>query len=236
MVSDQAGDGFEPRSTVASMACRRVLRRLGAAVGIGYLLGTIPTADVVARRAGGGAVDLRAAGSGNPGAANALALLGPRAGATVMAGDIGKGALACGLGAVVAGAPGAHLAGTASVIGHCYPVWNGFRGGKGVATSVGQCLATFPVYFPIDVAIAAVTASNPRWKQRAFTATAVSSACWVAGAALWWAKGWRNAWGPRPSALLPLAAATSSAIIVQRFLSAVPPAPADTTTSSGAGA
>jgi glycerol-3-phosphate acyltransferase PlsY len=97
-------------------------------------------------------------------------------------------------------------------------VWNGFRGGKGVAASVGQCLATFPAYFPIDVAVAGATAAFPAWKQRAFTATMVSSACWVASGALWWLKGWRNAWGPRPTAMLPVAAAASSAMIAKRFV------------------
>jgi acyl phosphate:glycerol-3-phosphate acyltransferase len=191
-----------------------------AAVLIGYLLGTAPTADIVARRASGGTVDLRTAGSGNPGGANAMAVLGSRVGSLVMVGDIGKGALASAVGGVVAGRPGAHLAGTAAVVGHCYPVWNGFRGGKGVAASVGQCLATFPAYFPIDLAVAAITVSNPRWRQRAFAATAVSSVCWVLGGLVWWRRGWRNLWGPRPSLGLPLAAAASSAVIAHRFVSA----------------
>jgi glycerol-3-phosphate acyltransferase PlsY len=99
-------------------------------------------------------------------------------------------------------------------------VWNGFRGGKGVAASVGQCLATFPAYFPIDLAVAAATASSSRWRQRAFAATAVSSACWVLGALVWWRRGWPNLWGPRPSAALPVAAAASSAVIVRRFAAA----------------
>jgi fatty acid-binding protein DegV len=70
------------------------VRAIGACAGaalIGYLLGTIPTADIVSRRVSAGTVDLRSAGSGNPGGANAMAVLGPRAGTTVMAGDIGKG-------------------------------------------------------------------------------------------------------------------------------------------------
>ncbi len=196
------------------------------AVGAGYLLGTFSTADLVAKRAGRG-VDLRSAGSGNPGGANALKLLGARAGVTVMAGDIAKGALACGAGAVLAGPTGAHLAGTASVAGHCYPVWNGFKGGKGVAASVGQCFATFPAYFPIDVVVAAATMSVPAWKQRAFAATLTSSVCWVIGGVVWWAKGWRNLWGPKPTVMLPISALMSSAIIVQRFVAAGNPADID---------
>lgn len=201
------------------------VKRLAAAAGCGYLLGTIPSADLVARRVAPD-IDLRTSGSGNPGAANALGVLGKRAGATVMVVDISKGAVACAVGAAVAGPAGAHLAGTASVTGHCYPVWTGFRGGgKGVAASVGQCFATFPAYFPVDVAVAAATASIPGLKGRAFTATLASSACWVVGGLVWWRKGWRNLWGPRPSVLLPLAAATSSAIIAQRFLDAGPVQP-----------
>ena len=195
-------------------------KRASLAIGLGYLIGTFPTADLVARRASGGDTDLRSSGSGNPGAANAADVLGKKVGAIVMGGDVTKGVLACAVGAAVAGPAGAHLGGTSCVAGHCYPVWNGFDGGKGVAASVGQCLATFPAYFPIDVAVAAATASNPKFKQRAFVATLTSSVCWVAGAVLWWAKGWRNLWGPKPTLLLPLAAAVSSSLITQRFLAA----------------
>jgi len=107
------------------------------------------------------------------------------------------------------------------VAGHCYPVWNGFDGGKGVATSVGQCLATFPAYFPIDAAVAVATASSQRWRQRAFAATLVSSTCWVLGSVLWWRRGWSNWWGPEPSGLLPIASALSTAMIVKRFVDAI---------------
>ena len=191
---------------------------IGLAIGAGYVIGTFPTAMLVARRASGGAIDLSQAGSGNPGSTNALDVLGAKAGAAVLFGDIGKGAIASGVGGLIAGPAGAQLAGTAAVAGHCYPVWSGFKGGKGVATSVGQCLATFPAYFPIDVAVAVATAANPRWKQRAFAATAVSSSCWVLGSVVWWKRGWRNAWGPRPTVLLPLASFASSAMIIKRFL------------------
>jgi len=197
-----------------------------AAAVAGYLLGTTPTADIVARLASGGDVDLRSEGSGNPGGANALDVLGATAGGAVLAGDIGKGALACALGSSIAGPVGAHVAGTAAVVGHCYPVWTGFRGGKGVAASVGQCLATFPAYFPIDVAVAAATAASPRWKRRAFTATAVSSTCWVVGGFVWWRRGWGNLWGPRPSVALPVAALASSAVIARRFIESAASVPA----------
>jgi glycerol-3-phosphate acyltransferase PlsY len=197
---------------------RGKLNRLGLGVAVAYTLGTISTADIVVKKMSTG--DLRSQGSGNPGAANAMKVLGTKAGLAVMAGDISKGVAACAVGGALAGPTGAHLAGTASVAGHCYPVWNGFKGGKGVATSVGQCFATFPAYFPIDVGVAGATAAVPAWKQRAFAATLASSACWVLGGFVWWMKGWRNLWGPKPTIMLPISALLSSAIVAERFIAA----------------
>ncbi|MEZ5297835.1 MAG: glycerol-3-phosphate acyltransferase [Ilumatobacteraceae bacterium] len=137
-----------------------------AAAAIGYLVGTFPTADLVARRVSAGRVDLRRSGSGNPGTLNAANVLGAKAGVAVLVGDIGKGAVASVVGGAIAGPVGAHVAGSAGVIGHCHPVWNGFRGGKGVAASIGQCLVTFPAYFPIDLAVGAATAAMPWWRRR----------------------------------------------------------------------
>lgn len=191
--------------------------RLLAAAAAGYLLGTTPSADLATRLATGGTTDLRSTGSGNPGAANAMAVLGKGWGYGVLLADIGKGAVASSLGRRLAGGTGAHVAGTASVIGHCFPVWNGFRGGKGAAASCGQCLATFPAYFPVDLGVAWAVA---KWRQRAFPATAVASAIWVAAGVVWWRRGWPNVWGPPPSAALPTAAAVSSAVILSRFAAA----------------
>lgn len=202
------------------MTTRRAPALVAAAVGLGYVIGTFPTASLVAHRASGGTVDLRRSGSGNPGTANAIGVLGARAGAAVLVGDVGKGAAACVLGGLVGGPTGAHLAGTAAVAGHCYPVWTGFDGGKGVATSVGQCLATFPAYFPIDAAVAVATATSSRWRQRAFATTVVSSVCWVFGSVLWWRRRWPNPWGPSASRALPIASAASTAMILQRFVAA----------------
>ena len=108
---------------------------VGAAVA-GYLAGTVPSADLAARMATGGDVDLRAAGSGNPGAANAMQVLGPCWGYGVLAADVAKGAAAAVVGRRLAGTTGAHVGATAAVVGHCWPAWTGFRGGKGVATAI----------------------------------------------------------------------------------------------------
>jgi len=193
----------------------RALRLLLAAGG-GYLLGTFPSADIASTVVTGGAVDLRRAGSGNPGGVNAQRLLGRRAGRAVKTADVGKGAVACVWGRSLAGDAGAHLAGVAAVAGHCYPVWSRFRGGKGVATSFGQCIVTFPAYAPIDVALAMAVARLPGLRRPALASVSVSSAAWLLASLLWWRRGLPNLWGPRPTAALPLANAATVLVIVTR--------------------
>ena len=188
--------------------------RLAAAALLGYAIGTAPSADLAARLATGGVTDLRSTGSGNPGAANAMAALGKGGGWAVLVVDVAKGAIACVAGSRLAGGAGADAAGTAAVVGHCYPVWNRFRGGKGVAVSAGQCLAAFPAYFPIDLTVAYAVA---RLRGKALPATAVASAVWVGCGVLWWRRGWPNAWAAAPGPSLPISAAVTSAVILTRF-------------------
>ena len=199
------------------------LVRLAAAATLGYLAGTAPSADVACRLATDGRTDLRTVGSRNPGANNAIKLLGPRWGYGVMGADMAKGVLACSAGRAVAGGEGAHVAGVAAVVGHCFPVWNRFRGGKGVATSVGQCAATFPAWSVLDLLVAWAVAVLPWWRRRHLAATVVSSSVWVGAATLWWRRGWPNLWGPRPTPAMPLAAAASSAVILYRLATEPPP-------------
>lgn len=188
-----------------------------AAVGAGYLIGTLPSADIVTRVATRGRVDIRRVGTGNPGAANVAGVLGRKWGAVVMVADVAKGIAACRLGGRLAGGGGAHVAGPAAVAGHCYPAWDGFDGGKGVATSSGQLLATFPIYFPIDAAIGAAVTRLPMVRRRAFAATEVASAAWIASAVLWWRRNLPNPGGAAPGPGLALAALATSAIIRVRF-------------------
>jgi len=193
--------------------------RTFAAAAIGYACGLIPSADIVTRLTARGA-DIHSQGTGNPGALNVANTLGAPAGTIVMVSDIAKGFVAGRLGRHIAGPAGANAAATAAVVGHCFPVTNGFRGGKGVAASVGQVLATFPPYFPLDLAVAAAAAANPRWKQRTFAANSVASAVWVGASLVWWRRRWPNGWGPAPTASLPVGAAVSSAVIAWRFVDA----------------
>ena len=111
-----------------------------------YIIGSIPFALIMARR--WGTTDLRLIGSGNLGAANVWRATGATAGVLVALLDILKGAA----GVVVAqrldsDAAAPAVAGVAAVVGHIYPVWLGFRGGKGVATSCG----VFAVLTPLAV-------------------------------------------------------------------------------------
>ena len=109
---------------------------------LAYLLGTFPSAELVARAAG---IDVRAAGSGNPGASNVTRLLGWRAGLVVLAADFAKGSIAAGVGLALDGRRGAYILGAAAIIGHVYPVMRRFKGGKGMATAGGVLLVVFPL-------------------------------------------------------------------------------------------
>lgn len=196
---------------------RRTLRLVSAAAA-GYLAGSSPAASVVARLASGGTLDLRLAGSGNPGGMNVLRLLGRRAGGLAIGADVGKGIAACAVGRRLADCNGAHVAGVAAVAGHCFPPWTRFRGGKGVATSFGQCLYTFPVFAPVDAAVAVAVARVPGLRRPALASAATSSTAWLLASILWWRRGGPNLWGPRPTAPLPLANAATLAVMASRVL------------------
>lgn len=109
-----------------------------------YLIGSLDFAVVVGRMHG---VDIFETGSGNPGTANVLRTLGRGPAAMVLVGDLLKGVIAAAIGMVVSNDPHSALtigAGLAAVIGHCYPVFHRFRGGKGVATALGVVLLAMP--------------------------------------------------------------------------------------------
>jgi glycerol-3-phosphate acyltransferase PlsY len=123
---------------------------------IGYLLGSIPFAFVLSRRLRG--IDIRRSGSGNVGAANVLRTSGVPAAVLVMALDMAKGA-----GSVIVvqrwlgGEAAPAAAGVAAVVGHIYPVWLHFRGGKGVATACGVFTVLTPWAMAPVIALFVVT-------------------------------------------------------------------------------
>jgi glycerol-3-phosphate acyltransferase PlsY len=118
--------------------------KIAAAIIIGYILGSIPFAYITARLKKG--VDIREIGGGNVGALNAYRHIGPVYGLGVLAADIGKGAMAV----VIADWLGLSLpwicaAGFAAIIGHNWPVFLKFKGGKGAATVIGVLVAFMPI-------------------------------------------------------------------------------------------
>ena len=126
-----------------------MLAFLAAAI-LAYLIGSFPSGFIAGRICG---VDLRVAGSGNVGATNALRVLGKKWGYTVFAADAFKGALAVLTGLALARIPAIQgptpshvgvVAALFAIIGHSFPVWLGFKGGKGIATSAGIMFVLFP--------------------------------------------------------------------------------------------
>jgi len=116
---------------------------LGASVcvALGYLLGSIPFGLIVTRLAGLG--DVRKIGSGNIGATNVLRTGKKWAAALTLLLDCGKGAAAVLIAHTYYGIEGGVIAGIAVILGHVFPVWLRFKGGKGVATFIGVMLATY---------------------------------------------------------------------------------------------
>ena len=124
---------------------------------IGYLLGSIPFGLVLTGMAGLG--DVRKIGSGNIGATNVLRTGNKTVAAATLLLDGAKGTAAVLLAAAFANPTGALLAGLAAVLGHMFPVWLGFKGGKGMATAIGVLLgAAWPVGVGICVVWLAVAA------------------------------------------------------------------------------
>jgi glycerol-3-phosphate acyltransferase PlsY len=118
--------------------------RLALGALVAYAIGAVPVGYLVARVFG--VTDIRSHGSGNIGATNVLRTLGRVAALLTLVGDIGKGYVAVAVGAVVAGAAGAAAPCTvAAVVGNCWSVFLGFRGGKGVATGLGALLRLVPL-------------------------------------------------------------------------------------------
>lgn len=107
--------------------------------GLGYLLGSIPFGMILTKAMGLG--NLREIGSGNIGATNVLRTGNKGAAAATLLLDGAKGAIAVLVARALAGEDAAQIAALAAFLGHCFPIWLGFKGGKGVATFLGLMLA-----------------------------------------------------------------------------------------------
>jgi glycerol-3-phosphate acyltransferase PlsY len=111
--------------------------------GLGYLLGSIPFGLVIVKAAGLG--DIRSIGSGNIGATNVLRTGRKDLALATFLLDSGKAAIALLLARTFAGEAAGYVAGAAAFLGHCFPVWLNFKGGKGVATFFGVLLVGLPI-------------------------------------------------------------------------------------------
>src|SRR5271165_676655 len=153
----------------------------------GYLFGSVPFGLLVTRLAGLG--DIRAIGSGNIGATNVLRTGNKFLAAATLLLDAGKGALAVGVFRYLGPPDAALWAGLGAVIGHLFPVWLGFKGGKGVATALGVLLvAAWPVGVAACLAwlIAAVIARMSSLAGIVAMAAAPVAALFLADAGVAW--------------------------------------------------
>ena len=119
-----------------------------------YLLGSIPSAYIAGRLVKG--IDIRKVGDGNVGAANAYREIGSKAGMAVLVADVGKGAIAVSITSILASQPVVLLAGLGAVAGHNWPVYIGFRGGRGESTALGVLSVLLPQPMLILLAVSAV--------------------------------------------------------------------------------
>lgn len=161
------------------------------AILIGYLIGSIPTADLIGRLRG---IDLRTTGTGNPGTANALRVVGRGAALTILILDLAKGAGAAAFGLTLGGDGTTVAAAVAAVAGQVLNPWFGFRGGKGLGVAAGATMIVWPlglVAILPAIGLGAVT----------FRA-AVGAVAGVIGlfalSLLWAEEGWTTAWGITP--------------------------------------
>ncbi|MFY9239815.1 MAG: glycerol-3-phosphate 1-O-acyltransferase PlsY [Roseovarius sp.] len=143
----------------------------------GYLLGSVPFGMVLAHLMGLG--NLRDIGSGNIGATNVLRTGNKSAALGTLILDGGKGAVAVLLARAITGEDAAQAAGLMAFIGHCFPIWLRFKGGKGVATFLGILLALAPIVGAACCATWLVTALVTRMSSFAALMAAATSTIWM---------------------------------------------------------
>lgn len=162
---------------------------IALAAAVAYVLGSIPTAGWIGRAAG---LDLRSAGSGNPGANNARRLGGTRLAAAILIVEIGKGAAAVIAGIGLAGVAGGVVGGLGALTGNIYNVWYRFGGGQGLGISAGILLAAWPLYLPIALGVIGTVTAVTRRTAKAALAAMVAL---IIGAVLSFTVGYPSGWG-----------------------------------------
>ena len=155
-----------------------------ACLALGYLIGSLSVSILISKYIFH--QDVRTLGSGNAGAANAARTLGAGVGLLTLLGDFLKGVISMLLGSCLGGATGLAIAGAACMIGHCFPIYFGFKGGKAVATAAAVALMidwrVFLSAFAVFAIVAALSKTASVSSMSASVAVAamtpVSRACW----------------------------------------------------------
>ena len=152
-----------------------------AVLSLGYLMGSIPFGLLLTRMAGHG--DLRSIGSGNIGATNVLRTGNKKLAAATLLLDALKATIAAVIAQAVFGQNAGLIAGFAAFIGHLFPIWLGFKGGKGVATYIGTLLGVAPLMVLVFAAVWLAVAFVSRYSSlSALVATLVIPvALWILG-------------------------------------------------------
>jgi glycerol-3-phosphate acyltransferase PlsY len=159
----------------------------GLSLVVGYLLGSIPFGIILTKLSGG--PDLRSIGSGNIGATNVLRTGNKKLAALTLLGDMLKGTAAVLVGFHMLGGPQAALvAGLGAFLGHLFPVWIGFKGGKGVATYLGILIG---LAWPVALAFAAIWLSVAKLSK--YSSLSALTASLATPVLLWLAIGNRQA-------------------------------------------
>lgn len=151
-------------------------------------MGSVDFGVIVPRLSG---VDIYSRGSGNPGATNVLRTMGRKVAAMVMVGDLLKGMAAASVGSLVGGPVVGFAAGFAAVVGHCFPLWHRFRGGKGVATTGGMAVWLAPI---VGIGLLAAWAAIAALTRRASIASLAVAAAFVPALVAAGQRGWSLVW------------------------------------------
>lgn len=173
---------------------------IALALFVAYLVGSIDFGVIVPRLMG---IDIYEHGSGNPGTSNVFRTLGKKAAAVVLVGDLIKGLLAVAIAAALSGSESvSHAAGLAAVLGHVFPAWHRFKGGRGVATAIGAAIWLEPWF---GIAVAVVWAAVIVATKTASVASLAAMVAFVPGFAIGGTRGWSLLW----------VAATASVVILR---------------------
>ena len=160
----------------------------GVAFVLAYLVGSVDFGVIVPKAMG---IDIYEQGSGNPGTSNVFRTLGKRAAALVLLGDGLKGFIAALIGGALVDETTAFACGFAAVLGHAFPIWHRFRGGRGVATAIGAAIYLEPV---VGLVLAVMwTVLVLVWKV-ASIASIAAMVLYVPGFVLTGHRGWQLVW------------------------------------------